>query len=984
MTRKATWPALILTLALCGSHARAQAAPDPQKPFLHPLFSENAVLQRDRVVPIWGWTQPGTTVVVALDGRPQTTVAARDGRWTISIPPHAAGGPHALEVTDPKTGESALRRNVLFGDVWLCSGQSNMAYDVRGASNSEQEIAAANYPELRLLRVVGSLPATPEQTFKSGAWQPCTPQSIIDFAGVGYFFGRDLHQQLRVPIGLIDSSASGTVAQAWIGAAALSTIPDFKRDVDALNDAAHPPARITDPNTPTVLFNGKVAPLLPGALKGIIWYQGESNGDRKAQAVQYRALLPTLVTDWRKQFGNQTPFYIVQLASFRAPHDQPTNADVWPLLREAQLTTSQKLNAPLVVTIDLGEEKNVHYHNKQEVGSRLLKSVLNHTYGADVEGSGPTLRRVTVGGSAIQLAFDHAKGLSIKGDADRVFAVAGADRNYAWAAAQVEGDTVTLRSPAVAAPLYARFAWSDNPRAALYNAANLPASPFRTNPHDEDANGGGHAAADPLAERADAAFDAWNNAFLVRDKGQTYYCRTLKTLGTESEGSWVFALDIEVAEDAYERTRSPDRRQLVLDLLDSFLAQNGGDWSGNTWNDDMAWMTTALLRGYQLTGKPAYLDKARHAWNMAFDRGWDTHYGGGGVWENMDNFVHGQGKADKLALSNTSMVRPGLLLYKITGDAAYLIKCRGMYAWIRNNVFDPKTGQVNEGIKWFIGKPDSGWLEKSNNVYNSGTFVEAANGLHCVTGDQGYYDDAVLAIRHVVQNPVIADRGRYQTQWQYRFLKGLNEFATDNGLWSTYRSWMVQNAEAAWSKRDSHDLTWNDWLTATDDPKINALETSSAVAIWQLLPPLERPELSGNFLIRKAGSQLVLAVVSGKAGAPVLLQWSGDTTFPLWALRPTGGGFYRIENVKSGLAMAVEGASVQAGARVIQQPTQPIISGSDQWWVVRNADGTDSFYNHNSNQAMDVAGAEVSAGTRLTQSFANDAASQRFTLVAKR
>ncbi len=982
MNRRALWATLIVVVMLFGPRAGAQQAPDAERPLLHPLFSENAVLQRDRPLSIWGWAQPGTSVAVKLDGRTQTTTAGGDGRWALPVPAHPAGGPHALTVTSQKTGESLQRTNLMFGDVWLCSGQSNMAFDVRGANNPEQEIAAADHPDLRLLRITGTLPTTPQRTVAGCTWQPCTPKSIIDFAGVGYFFGRDLQRELKVPIGLIDASASGTVAQAWVSAPALSKMADFKRAVDALHDPANAARPVKDPNTPTVLFNGKIAPLLPGQVKGIIWYQGESNGDRREQAVQYRTLLPTLVNDWRGQFGAKVPFYIVQLASFRAPRDQPTNGDVWPLLREAQLMTSEKLNAPLVVTIDLGEEKNVHYHNKQEVGSRLVRSVLNHTYGDDVEGSGPTLRRVIVGGPAIQLVFDHAKGLSLKGDADRVFAVAGADRNFAWATPQVEGNTVTLRSPTVASPLYARFAWSDNPRAVLYNAANLPASPFRTNPRDEEASAVA-APADPLTERADAAFDAWNNAFLVRDKGQTYYCRTLKTLGTESEGSWVFALDIEVAEDAYERSRTPQRRQLVIDLLDSFLAQNGHDWTGNTWNDDIAWMTTALLRGFQLTGRKTYLDTATRAWNMAYDRGWDTRYGGGGVWENMDNFVHGEGKADKLALSNTSLVRPGLLLYRVTGDPAYLKKCQGMYAWIRNNVFDPKTGQVNEGVKWFIGKPESGWLEKSNNVYNSGTFVEAANGLHRATGDEAYANDAVLAIQHVVKNPVIADGGRYQTQWQYRFLKGLNEFATDHGLWSTYRTWMVQNAEAAWGRRDGHDLTWNDWLKPTDDPKINALETSSAAAIWQLLPPLDRPELSGSFRIRRADGNLSLGVVSAKAGAPVLLQWPADSTYAVWALKPTSGGLFQIANVRSGLVAAVEGGSFQPGAKIVQQPAQGISSGNDQWWVVKNADGTYSFYNHNSNQALGVAGAEVSAGTHLAQSYADDSVSQRFTLVPK-
>jgi sialate O-acetylesterase len=990
MRCKAIWIAMIWAVMFPGSlpvyaqQANQIAPVVEEKPFLHPLFSENAVLQRDCKVSIRGWTDAGDSIVIKFDGQQETTQAAPDGRWTVVIPPHAAGGPHSLTVGNAKTGESVQRQNLLFGDVWLCSGQSNMAYDIRGASDPEKEIAAANHPNLRLLRIPGSLTPAPQQSFDKGTWQVCTSKTIIDFAGVGYFFGRDLQQTLNVPIGLIDASASGTVAQAWVSGPALATLPDFKHDVDALATFAAAATRITDPSTPTVLYNGKIAPLLPGQLKGIIWYQGESNADRKSQAIQYRTLLPTLVNDWRKQFGAKMPFYIVQLANFRAPHDQPGNSDVWPLLREAQLTTSEQLKAPLVVTIDLGEVKNVHYQNKQEVGARLLKSVLEHTYGTALESSGPALRNAHVAGASIVLIFDHAEGLHLKGDADRVFAIAGADKNFVWATPHITENTITLSSAEVSAPLYARFAWSDNPLATLYNSDNLPASPFRTSQLDDPGAEDAKVGANLLKQRADAVFDAWNEAFLVRKKGQTYYVRTLKNLGTESEGSWVFALDVEVAEDAYERTRSPEHRQLLNDVLAGFLAQNNYDWTGDTWNDDVAWMTIALVRGYQLTGNKVYLDKAVKGWNIAYTRGWDTKYGGGGVWENMDNFVHGDGKADKLALSNTSLAIPGVMLYQITGDDSYLKKSEAMYDWIRKNVFNAKTGQVNEGVKWIIGKPDSGWLENSNNVYNSGTFVQAANELHRVTGDPAYYSDAVLAISHIMKQPVIADKGRYQTQWQYRFIKGMSQFATDNGQWDKYYSWMMQNAEAAWNNRDSNNLTWNDWLHVTDDPKINACETSSAVGIWQVLPPLDRPELSGKFLIQSAGSKLVLAPLSAKPGAPVMLEPSGGSTFAQWSFEPVGGGNFRIQNATDALSIAVDEASFQAGAKIVQQSLQNDRLGGDWWWVVKNSDGTYSFYNHNSNQAIEIPDRAASAGAHLTQNFANDSQAQRFTLISKR
>ena len=411
--------------------------------------------------------------------------------------------------------------------------------------------------------------------------------------------------------------------------------------------------------------------------------------------------------------------------------------------------------------------------------------------------------------------------------------MAGADKKFQWATPQIAGRVVTLRSADVPAPLYARFGWSDNPRASLYNAAGLPASPFRTDQDYVQTQG-------PPKDQAEAVYNAWNAAFLAQSDGTAYYTTTLH--GSAPEGTWVGALDVEMAEDVCLRMRTPAQMQLVNDLLTTFLAQNDFDWSQDTWNDDLAWMTLAMLHGYQITGNTTFLNKAVSAWNIAYDRGWDTKYGGGGIWENMDNFVHGDGRADKCSLSNNPFVTAGVALYQITGDAAYLTKSEAIYAWVRANIFNTTTGQVNEGVKWPIGNTAGGFLENSNNVYNSGSFLEAAETLYRVTGKAQYYQDALLAANHIVDTmPVLHDGGRYQTQWAYRFVKGLSEFATDNHLWPQYLPWMLSNAQAAWNARDSNGLTWNDWTKPTDDPKIDANETSSAVAIWQWLPPTRAP-----------------------------------------------------------------------------------------------------------------------------------------------
>ena len=1143
LLRAALWGALCSAVLWADVSAKAQGpAHTAGNPFLHPLFSDNAVLQRDRPLPVWGWTKPGTTVAVTLDdSRKQTAVAAADGRWTVTLAPHPAGGPHSLSVSDPETGDSATRSNLAFGDVWLCGGQSNMAFDIRGTNNADAERAAADYPDIRLLRVPNAIIAAPRESFDGAVWHVCSPQTILEFSAVGYYFGRDLQHALKVPIGLIDSTWAGTVGQAWVSGPALATMTDFKPAVESLsfsastpgtyaeqklvwwrhdpgtvahqeapefNDAAwqamtlpgawedkgfpnfdgvmwfrrtvdvptgwagrdlrldlgnvddqdatywngalvgatdavqqerhytvpgaqvkagrnvlavrvldtgggggllgpalsmksgtetvslggawkaHPgpalhslppvPQQLTDPDTPTSLFNGKIAPLVPAQIKGVIWYQGESNADHSEQAVQYRTLLPLLINDWRAHFGAHLPFYIVQLANFRKPQDQPMSSDVWPLMREAQLQTSQRLpDAPLVVTSDLGEVDNVHFHNKQELGRRLELSALNHTYGVPVESSGPTLKSAKAAAGVIRLTFDHAQGLNLKGDVGHVFVVAGADKKFQWATPQIAGRVVTLRSAAVPAPLYARFGWSDNPRASVYNAAGLPASPFRTDQDYVQTQG-------PAKDQVEAVYNAWNEAFLAQSDGTAYYTTTRH--GSVPEGTWVGALDVEMAEDVCLRTRTPAQMQLLNALLRTFLAQNDFVWSQDTWNDDLAWMTLAMLHGYQITGNATFLKKAVSAWNIAYDRGWDTKYGGGGIWENMDNFVHGDGRADKCSLSNNPFVTAGVALYQITGDAAYLTKSEAIYAWVRANLFSTTTGQVNEGVKWPIGNPAGGFLENSDNVYNSGSFLEAADTLFRVTGKAQYYQDARLAANHIVDHMlVLHDGGRYQTQWAYRFVKGLSEFATENHLWPQYLPWMLRNAQAAWNARDSSGLTWNDWTKPTDDPKIDANETSSAVAVWQWLPPPRPLVPSGRYEVVNAASRLPLKVAGSSlaAGAPVAQGKSQGGAGVLWTFVPTGGGYCQIKNVKSGLVAGVAADSVQSGAKIVQRPAQGFHRGSDEWQPIQNADGTYSFYNLNSLQALEDPNGAAAPGTPMDQGFADGSPAQRFTLIAQ-
>ena len=445
---------------------------DNQKPLLHPLFSQDAVLQRDRALNIWGWTKPNADVTVKFLHAPRTLRADKDGYWSCSLQPRPAGGPYALEVSSE--GQTETRTNLMFGDVWLCSGQSNMEWSVDVADNAAAEKAAANNPNIRLLHVPQNIQAAPVDTVDA-KWQVCTPRTVGGFSAVGYFFGRKLNQNLDVPIGLINSSWGGTPAESWVSKGALQTMPTMQMPLEALQQAD------INQNSPTTLFNGMIHPLLPGQIKGAIWYQGESNADR---AQEYRALLPTLILDWRERFGAATgapmPFYIVQLANFQQPTDDPDNGG-WASLREAQSHAAEFVpDTGIVVTTDIGEADDIHPTNKQDVGLRLALAALAQTYGENIEYSGPRLRSVEAQGGALQLSFDHADAMTLKGDANRVFAVADADKKWSWATTTINGNIISLHSDAVAAPVYARFGWSDNPRANLVNSAGLPASPFRT------------------------------------------------------------------------------------------------------------------------------------------------------------------------------------------------------------------------------------------------------------------------------------------------------------------------------------------------------------------------------------------------------------------------------------------------------------------------------------------------------------------------
>jgi sialate O-acetylesterase len=474
-------------------------------------FTDHAVLQRDQPIPVWGTADAGEQVTVTFNGQTRSVAAGADGRWLVRLDAHPAGGPFEMTVS----GTNTIRlSDILVGEVWICSGQSNMEWTVKNSRDPEQEIAAADFPLIRHFKVEKRTFDTP-QTRCNGAWTVCSPATAADYTAVGYYFARKLHQELKVPIGLLNTSWGGTPAEAWTSAPALrghaafagvfaawdkqaenypaalekhqQALAKWEADAAAAKAAGKPAPQKprgpqdpkTSPHKPAVLYNGMVAPLVPYAVKGAIWYQGESNAGR---AGQYHDLLSLMIADWRRSFGQgDFPFYIVQLANFMARKPEPGESN-WAALREAQyLTTTTVKNTGLATIIDIGEEKDIHPKNKQDVGLRLALNALARDYGKQVVYSGPVFKDMTIDGATAVLTFDHlGGGLVAKGDKLTGFTIAGEDKKFVWADARIVGDTVVVSAASVAKPVAVRYAWADNPECNLYNKADLPAVPFRT------------------------------------------------------------------------------------------------------------------------------------------------------------------------------------------------------------------------------------------------------------------------------------------------------------------------------------------------------------------------------------------------------------------------------------------------------------------------------------------------------------------------
>ncbi len=472
------------------------------------IFGDHSVLQRDRPVPVWGWADAGTEVTVEFAGQKKTAKAGADGKWQVKLDKLATsaesrdltvvGGKDAVKLTD-----------ILVGEVWLGSGQSNMALPVSRAKNYEQEQAAANLPLVRMFRENSNGEAAAQADAK-GTWSLTTPSTVGTYSAALYFFGREIHQKLGVPVGLINSSVGGTPIEAWIDKDTQRAVPElaaaakaapapmapeaaaelYKKQLERwevlvkkAKEANMPaPRKPLDPaavsgrkNDVGGLFNGKIAPLIPYAIRGALWYQGEANSGPE-KAFLYGTQLSLLIKDWRSRWGYEFPFAWAQLPNFGV-----VGRD-WPTMREQMLKTLAVPHTGMGINIDIGEEKNIHPQNKQEVGRRLSLWALGTVYDQKVDStSGPLPAGNEVSNGRVVVSFTHAdKGLVAKDGELKGFLIAGDDQQWKPAQAKIVGDKVEVSSAEVAKPVAVRYAWENWPDCNLYNGAGLPATPFRT------------------------------------------------------------------------------------------------------------------------------------------------------------------------------------------------------------------------------------------------------------------------------------------------------------------------------------------------------------------------------------------------------------------------------------------------------------------------------------------------------------------------
>jgi sialate O-acetylesterase len=478
---------------------------------LAPIFSDHAVLQRDKPLPIWGRGAPGEKISVSFRGQTVRTTVDANGRWIVFL----EATPASVEPSDLVVAgrETITLHDILVGEVWLASGQSNMEWTVANLREDERALAAVDLPLVRHLKIERAVADSPADTARTSGWKSASPQTVGEFSAVGYFFAREIQRKLGVPVGILNSSYGGTSIESWmsdasrnatsIGAALAARwkqemsewpperVARYSTDLETWQKADEiaratkkknlvpwpaPPATLDSPARPGGLFNGMIAPLQPAAIRGILWYQGESNASR---ASEYAELFPAMIRAWRANWGDaQLPFYFVQLPNWA---DDNPRARTWARLREAQAKALELPATAMVVAIDVGDPDDIHPKSKTEVARRLALAAKAQLYGISGDSMGPTFAGVLREGAALRVRFNHAgSGLVAHQRPVQSLEIAGADKVFYAATAKIERDTLLVLSPSVKDPVAVRYAWSNAPIANLYSGSGLPAAPFRS------------------------------------------------------------------------------------------------------------------------------------------------------------------------------------------------------------------------------------------------------------------------------------------------------------------------------------------------------------------------------------------------------------------------------------------------------------------------------------------------------------------------
>ena len=477
----------------------------PAEVTLPKIIADHMVVQREMPVHVWGMAAPGEEVSVSFRGETRSSKTGRLGRWSVYLPPGEAGGPFQLTVRGP-AAQNIILDDVLVGDVWVASGQSNMEFEMHKAATAAEDLPHAANPHIRLLMVKRNAAEYAQDDIATDGWAASSPEVAKDFSAVAWYFAREIEQREHVPVGVIDSTWGGTLGESWTRLTALgedaslaplfvtrgkmtdheadSQFEDKDRKLQVEEAKAqgkpvpqfpwHPPLAIWGPG---LLWNGMIAPLTPFPIRGVIWYQGESNS-ALARAPLYNRLFRTMIEDWRRQWGvGDFPFLYVQIANFKS-----TSLEDWATLREQQLRTLELCNTAMAVTIDIGNPVDVHPTNKVDVGNRLARAARALSYGEAIEYSGPLFRQATPEGNAIRVWFNHAKELTTKTGELTGFEVAGADGKFVAATSRIDGVTLMVSSAEVAEPAFVRYGWANSPDCNFFNGEGLPASPFTSVP----------------------------------------------------------------------------------------------------------------------------------------------------------------------------------------------------------------------------------------------------------------------------------------------------------------------------------------------------------------------------------------------------------------------------------------------------------------------------------------------------------------------